>query len=94
MNTEETPQLKPDFSHRHYSLKGGETPTAFNLALSIEEMATEAVALLDVLSSQFVDDYPKNTDHENYYSLKAAIHTINDMKALAYAYARAVKELG
>ncbi len=78
--------LKPDFSHR-LSIFGTEA-TAHNLNDAIGTMAYQATNSLTLVSQQFLgdDEATKASDEVIYWTIDAAIKTVQDMRAIVDAY--------
>jgi hypothetical protein len=82
----ETSSLAVDFSHR---LAFTDCVKSGTLTDSLGLMTSRALGVLNLLSVQFEGDVSRMSDDLIYCAIDAAIHEIEDIKALSKAYSQA-----
>jgi Tat protein secretion system quality control protein TatD with DNase activity len=91
----QSPKLKPDFSHRLSTLGDEETPA--HVAEAIETLALHAENVLALVGHQFTtneEESGRMSDEVIYWSINSVIATVKDMAAIVEAYRQAQKTTG
>jgi hypothetical protein len=84
---EQTPKLKPDFSHRLSVLGDEATPQKLNDAIDI--LALQAENVLALIGHQFTtneEETDRMSDEVIYWSINSVMQTVKDMRAIVDAY--------